>query len=680
MSSATHHLSNGTPFPLGATVTDHGVNFSVVAEEAHQLYLCLFDQDGTERESLPFLNKRQGVWYMEVLGLTEGQHYGLRAKGEFNPAQQQMFNEHKLLIDPYAKLLSDKISWHQDQAAMTKEGQLHSVDSAYCVPKSVVRTVKSDLTRPARVKVEPASRAIYELHVKGFSQNLPIDDDLKGTYLGVISEAGIQHLQSLNITTIQLMPCFSFMTERHLQSLSLTNYWGYNPVSFFAPEPSYAKLDAITEFQHMVDGLKTAGFEVILDVVYNHTAESEINQSSVCFRGLDNARYYRHQDGQYLNYTGCGNCLDTYHWASIRLICDSMRYWVEVMGVDGFRFDLGVDLGRTDHDFSPNAPLLQAILQDPVLSQTCLVMEPWDIGPNGYQVGQFPNGFLECNDQYRDTMRRFWRGDNDLVAAFATRLMGSRDYFHKGHRSALTSVNYITYHDGYTLRDLVSYHQRHNLANMENNRDGHGDNISQNFGVEGDTDDQNIQARRLNQQLCFMATLLLSQGTPHILGGDELSHTQHGNNNAYCQDNEITWQQWQHLSSAERHARESLQSTISTLLALRKTYPILAEIHLEDDALYRHTHLDHIQWLNEQNLPMTEADWTQSERHYLSLVLTTADLSSHIWIVFYRADKAITVPLPTKGHPLETLYQTPGMSLAGKALECAYRGVFVGKY
>jgi len=250
---------------------------------------------------------------MEVLGLTDGQHYGLSAKGEFNPAQQQMFNEHKLLIDPYAKLMSDKISWHQDQAAMTNEGQLHSVDSAYCVPKSVVRTVKPDLTRPARVKVEPASRALYELHVKGFSQSLPIDDDLKGTYLGVISEAGIQHLQSLNITTIQLMPCFSFMTERHLQSLSLTNYWGYNPVSFFVPEPSYAKLDAITELQHMVDGLKTAGFEVILDVVYNHTAESEINQSSVCFRGLDNARYYLHQDGQNLNYTGCGNFLDTYH-------------------------------------------------------------------------------------------------------------------------------------------------------------------------------------------------------------------------------------------------------------------------------------------------------------------------------------------------------------------------------
>ncbi|WP_111638219.1 glycogen debranching protein GlgX [Marinomonas shanghaiensis] len=676
----TYPISNGSSFPLGATVTDNGVNFAVVSEDASQLYLCLFDQEGQEQEPLPFINKHKGIWYMEVLGLKEGQHYGLRADGEFNPQQQRLFNKHKLLIDPYAKDLSDKLVWHEDQSAMTKEGQRHTTDSAYCVPKSIVRRVTASPKRPPRVKVTPSSRALYELHVKGFSKNLPIDEAIRGTYLGVISAVGIEHLKSLNITTIQLMPCFSFMTERHLELLGLNNYWGYNPIHFFAPEPSYAKQDAVVEFQQMVNGLKEAGFEVILDVVYNHTAESELDHSSVCFRGLDNAHYYRHQDGQYLNYTGCGNCIDTYNPNSIRLICDSMRYWVEVMGVDGFRFDLGVDLGRTDHDFSAKAPLLQAILQDPILSETCLVMEPWDIGPNGYQVGQFPRGFLECNDQYRDTIRRFWRGDKGMVPEFATRLLGSRDLFHKGQKNALTSVNYITYHDGYTMKDLVSYHQRHNLANMEENRDGHSNNLSQNFGTEGDTDDINIQQQRLNQQLCFMATLLLSQGTPHILGGDELSHSQQGNNNAYCQDNDMTWQIWQDIDKETRLARDAIQNTLSTLMTLRKTYPILAEIRLEDDPLYQHTTPDKIQWLNEQSEAMTIENWADGSRHFIAFTLIPADLSSRFWIVFYSDDTPLNVAFPAESHSIKPLYQTPGLSIKDGALYCAYRGVFVGQF
>ena len=669
-----HQASKGTHFPLGATVTDNGVNFAVASKDAKQLYLCLFDKKGNEQTKLPFKSKHQDIWYMEVLGITEGQHYGLRASGDFQPAKQHMFNEHKLLIDPYARDLSSKLVWHQDQSAMTEEGQPNTKDSASCVPKSIVRHVSANLNRPARNKITASSRVLYELHVKGFSQNLPIDNELKGTYLGVISTAGINHLQHLNITTIQLMPCFSFMTERHLQKLELSNYWGYNPISFFAPEPSYAKKDAVVEFQIMVDGLRKAGFEVILDVVYNHTAESELDQSSVCFRGLDNAHYYRHQDGQYLNYTGCGNCIDTYQKNSIRLICDSMRYWVDIMGVDGFRFDLGVDLGRTNHEFSPNAPLLQSILQDPVLSETCLIMEPWDIGPNGYQVGHFPTGFLECNDTYRDTIRRFWRGDAGSVPEFATRFMGSRDYFHKGHKSALNSVNYITYHDGYTLHDLVSYHQRHNLANMENNRDGHGDNISQNFGQEGETDNKDIQEKRLNQQLCFMATLLLSQGTPHILGGDELSHSQKGNNNAYCQDNQLTWLSWQ--KSKDRLA---LQDAIVKLTSLRKTYPILAEMHLEDDALYQHMPSDHIQWLNENSELMSNDDWSNPNRHYIALTLATDDLATRFWIIFYNQDIPLEIPFPTKTIQVETLYHTPGFSLFDTFLSCAYRGVFIGK-
>ncbi|MBD5770127.1 glycogen debranching protein GlgX [Marinomonas colpomeniae] len=674
MNPQTYQVSTGFPYPLGATITDKGVNFSVVSEDAHQLYLCLFDNEGNEQTKIPFTVKQKDVWHIEVLSLQEGQHYGLRACGNFNPAKQQMFNEHKLLIDPYAKDLTEKLVWHKDQAAITSKGKIHSIDSANYVPKSIVRQIRTNPNRPDRIKLTPSSRALYELHVKGFSQNLPIDNELKGTYLGVITPAGINHLKSLNITTIQLMPCFSFMTERHLQQLNLDNYWGYNPISFFAPEPSYAKEDAITEFQTMIDGLRRAGFEVILDVVYNHTAESELDQSSVCFRGLDNARYYRHQDGKYLNYTGCGNCIDTYDSASIRLICDSMRYWVEVMGVDGFRFDLGVDLGRTDHNFTPKAPLLQAILQDPILSEICLVMEPWDIGPNGYQVGNFPKGFMECNDKYRDTIRRFWRGDLGVVPEFATRFMGSRDCFHKGYKTALNSVNYITYHDGYTMKDLVSYHQRHNLANMEDNRDGHGDNISQNFGIEGETDNTEIQEKRLNQQLCFIATLLLSQGTPHILGGDELSHSQQGNNNAYCQNNEITWLNWQ-----ETEARSAIQDTISTLMLLRKNYPILAEVHLEDDLLYQHVPSDHIQWLSEQGTPMKNDDWSDMNRHYIALTLATSDLATRFWIIFYNHDTPLDIPFPTDTAQVEVLYHTPGFTLSTKTLYCAYRGVFIGK-
>jgi isoamylase len=307
-------------------------------------------------------------------------------------------------------------------------------------------------------------------------------------------------------------------------------------------------------------------------------------------------------------------------------------------------------------------------------------MEPWDIGPNGYQVGQFPRGFLECNDQYRDTIRRFWRGDKGMVTEFATRLLGSRDLFHKGQKSALTSVNYITYHDGYTMKDLVSYHQRHNLANMEENSDGHSNNLSQNFGTEGDTDDINIQQQRLNQQLCFMATLLLSQGTPHILGGDELSHSQQGNNNAYCQDNDMTWQIWQDIDKETRLARDAIQNTLSTLMALRKTYPILAEIRLEDDPLYQHTTSDKIQWLNEQSEAMTIENWADGNRHFIALTLIPADLSSRFWIVFYSDDTPLNVAFPAESHSIKPLYQTPGLSIKDGALYCAYRGVFVGQF
>ncbi|SBS26599.1 Glycogen debranching enzyme [Marinomonas aquimarina] len=648
----TWQINVGFPLPLGATPTPGGVNFAVFSEHAQQLYLCLFNTEGDELARLPFPEKQRGIWHMEVQGVAPGQHYGLRAEGPFDPGQMQFFNDHKLLIDPYAKQLSERLVFHEEQVTLTPEGLADQRDSATFVPKSVV-AVPHPLQHKRPSKPRGAQRSLYELHVKGFSQQLEIEPELRGTYLGACSDAAIAHLQQLGISTIQLMPCFAFADEIHLQSKGLSNYWGYNPINFFTPEARYAIQDPTAEFQQMVARFHEAGFEVLLDVVYNHTAESEINHGTTCYRGLDNQVYYRHQNGQYLNYTGCGNCVDTYHPTTVRLICDSMRYWVDVMGVDGFRFDLGVDMGRERHQFSPTAPLLQAILQDPILSQTTLVMEPWDIGPDGYQVGHFPRGFLECNDKYRDTIRRFWRGDANTVPEFATRIMGSRDVFHKGHKCALHSVNYITYHDGYTLHDLVAYHRRHNLDNLEHNRDGHTDNISQNFGVEGETNDARILAARLTQQKCFLATLLFSQGTPHILGGDELAHSQKGNNNAYCQDNDITWLSWENSSE-----RDQLSGLIKDALALRQRYPVLAEAFLPDDPLYQHKPCDDVSWFNESGQPMSQEDWQHPERDYLSMQLTSASSGEILWLVFYREDQPIRIKSPNGYSVKSVLFST----------------------
>lgn len=661
--------SVGFPLPLGASITSQGVNFAVFSKNAQQLYLCLFNAEHEEVDRLPFTERTDDIWHIEVMGLKEGQLYGLRADGLFEPQSMHFFNINKLLIDPYTKSLSTGLTFHSDQISLTNAGTPDTQDSAHCVPKSIVRSVQAKPhTRPTAVSGN--HRCVYEMHIKGFSQQLDIEPRLQGTYLGACSEPAIRHLKQLGITTIQLLPCFAFADEIHLMEKELTNYWGYNPINFFTPDSRYAVNDAVDEFQTMIANFHEAGFEVIIDVVYNHTAESELNHGTTCYRGLDNAVYYRHNQNQYLNYTGCGNCVDTYHPAGIRLICDSMRYWVDIMGVDGFRFDLGVDLGREAHDFSPNAPLLHAILQDPILSKTTLIMEPWDIGPNGYQVGQFPNGFMECNDKYRDTVRRFWRGDSDVVPEFATRIMGSRDVFHKGNKSALHSVNYITYHDGYTLRDLVSYHDRHNLANRENNRDGHGDNISQNFGVEGGTENTDILEKRLVQQRCFIATLLLSQGTPHFLGGDELSNSQQGNNNAYCQDNSITWLDWR--PSKEQ---QTLTQDISTLLALRKQYPILAEAFLPDDPLYHHKKSDHIEWFNASGQPMSAEDWSTSDQTYLSLTLTDGKTNTKLWLIFYRADKQQFVTPPSETCIDTLLYSTGGYNLSDQKLTLETRSV-----
>jgi len=667
--------TQGKAAPLGASLTDTGVNFAVFSQHATQLYLCLFDDKGKEQKQIALTQKTLGVWHGEIQGLTLGQAYAYRADGDFNPSEQHFFNVKKLLMDPYAKQLSTKLNWHPDQSAIKSSGQMNKQDSAHCVPKSIVTDNKQVAINRLAIQVKPEARSLYELHVKGFSQQLDINPKLKGKYLGLIEPKSIAHLTSLGVTSLQIMPCFSFASEMRLQDLGLSNFWGYNPINFFTPDFEYAIEDPVAEFKLMVEGLHKAGFEVILDVVYNHTAEGEKQHASVCYKGLDNASYYRTQGSHYLNYTGCGNCIDTYQPVSIQLIMDSMRYWLEVMGVDGFRFDLGVDLGRTQHDFDTKAPLLSAMLQDPVISQACLITEPWDIGPNGYQLGNFPPVFLECNDQYRDNIKRFWRGDKAQIQEFATRLMGSRDIFHKGHKSALQSVNYISYHDGFTLHDLVSYQDRHNLANKEGNRDGHGENISKNFGVEGETPNELINQQRLNQQECLLATLLLSQGTPHILGGDELSNSQMGNNNAYCQDNEISWLNWQTTET-----KTQLETSISQLLALRKRFPMLAECKLEDDDLYHHQVKDKVTWLNEQAKPMRHEDWHQQDRDFISLILKRQNADGQIdtlYLGFYRGQAKLSIPLIETTQAASLLFSTKGVSLTNKQINCAYSSVFV---
>lgn len=665
----------GKAAPLGASLTDNGVNFAVFSQHARQVYLCLFDEAGETEKQIALTQKTRGIWHGEIQGLTIGQAYGYRADGELNPSEQHFFNANKLLIDPYAKQLSAKLNWHPDQSAIKTSGQMNKQDSAHCVPKSIVTDNRQVATHRLATQIDPETRSLYELHVKGFSQQCDINPKLKGKYLGIIEPQSLAHLTSLGVTSLQILPCFSFASEMRLQHLGLSNFWGYNPINFFTPDFEYAIEDPVAEFKLMVEGLHKAGFEVILDVVYNHTAEGEKQHASVCYRGLDNANYYRHQDSHYLNYTGCGNCIDSYQPVSIQLIMDSMRYWIEVMGVDGFRFDLGVDLGRTQHEFDPSAPLLSAMRQDPIISQACLITEPWDIGPNGYQLGQFPPEFLECNDQYRDNIKRFWRGDQAQIQEFATRLMGSRDIFHKGHKSALQSVNYISYHDGFTLHDLVSYQDRHNLANKEGNRDGHGENISQNFGVEGETHNALINQQRLNQQDCLLATLLLSQGTPHILGGDELSNSQRGNNNAYCQDNEISWLDWQ-----STEARTRLESSIRQLLALRKEFPMLAQCTLEDDDLFHHLVKDNVTWLNEQAAPMQHEDWHQQDRDFISLVLERLHANGHLdtlWLGFYRGHTALSIPLIENTQAARLLFSTQGVSLTQKQINCTDSSVFV---
>lgn len=580
MNPANIQVSRGASFPLGASFDGDGVNFAVFSANAEKIELCLFEESGSREVRRLALPERDGdIWHGYVSGLRPGAIYGFRVHGPYAPEAGHRFNPNKLLLDPYAKMIEGSVQWSDalfgfKASSSRKDLSFDSRDSAPFMPKSVVVDAEFDWNDDDFPGVKPAQTVIYEAHVKGqTAERQDLDRALRGTFLGLSSAPMLDHLTGLGITTVELLPVQAFVDDRFLVDQGLRNYWGYQSIGFFSPEPRYLSHSALSDFQRMVQQFHSAGIEVILDVVYNHTAEGDEMGPTLSFRGLDNSSYYRLQAGNqryYENFTGTGNSLNLNHPMVLRMVLDSLRYWVETMHVDGFRFDLASVLGRSEQGFDRAGPFFKAVLQDPVLSRVKLIAEPWDIGPGGYQLGGYPSPFLEWNDQYRDDVRRFWRGDENMTAKLAERLVGSAMQFDHSGRSALSSVNFIAAHDGFTLDDVVSYSRKHNEANGESNADGHNENHTDNMGVEGPTDDPVITHARAQRKRNLMATVLLSQGTPMLLAGDEIGNSQGGNNNAYCQDNPIGWINWQ-------DADTDLLAFVRKLVGLRKVHPVLRQ-------------------------------------------------------------------------------------------------------
>ena len=599
----------GRPSPLGATFDGDGVNFAVFSAHAEAVTLCLFDERGTETDRLPLPDRDGDIWYGRVPGLTPGQHYGLRAEGPFAPRDGHRFNPAKLLVDPYARRLSGHPLWHDALYGGAEAPDPR--DSARFMPKCVVEDTSYDWGHHEAPETPLEQSIIYEAHVKGLTRRFP-GLDHPGQFLGIASDQVLEHLIKLGVTAIELLPVQAFLNDRFLVKKGLVNYWGYQTLGFFAPEPRYLSHGRLWEFQYMVARLHSVGIEVILDVVYNHSCEGDENGPTLAFRGLDNRSYYRLHDDKrfYINDTGTGNTLNVDHPMVLRMVLDSLRYWATTMGVDGFRFDLCSTLGRTANGFEPDAAFFKAIRQDPVLAQKKLIAEPWDIGPGGYQLGGYPPPFAEWNDQYRDGVRRFWRGDVGHVPVLADRITGSAGIFDHGGRNATSSVNLITAHDGFTLMDTVSYRMKHNEANGEDNRDGHGENYSDNFGVEGPSNERVILDARAQRRRNMLATLLLSQGTPMILAGDELGHSQKGNNNAYAQDNDTSWIDWDAADA------EFLEFT-RWIISFRKAHPILRQKRFLHSRPRKVDGVPDLFWWRPDGQEMTRADWTNGHLHVL---------------------------------------------------------------
>jgi isoamylase len=666
-------IKPGHPYPLGASLEgkgDHkGVNFALYSENATRVELCLCDAFGAERR-IEVRNQTAFVWHVFLEGIEAGQLYGYRVYGEYAPERGLRFNPKVLLLDPYAKAVSGVENWASGLFGYRIGGPNQDLEmetkAQNGVPLGVVIDPTFDWEGDTPPRVPAHQSVIYEAHVRGMTMLHPdVPKALRGTYLGIASDPIIGHLQELGITTLELMPVHAHLDDHFLVEKKLTNYWGYSTLSFFAPEVRYGSRTVlggeVSEFKEMVKKLHKAGIEVILDVVYNHTAEGNHMGPTLNFKGIDNPTYYRLTDNPryYFDTTGTGNSLNVRHPQTLQLIMDSLRYWIQEMHVDGFRFDLASALARDLHAVNQLSSFFTIIHQDPMISQVKLIAEPWDVGDGGYQVGNFPVGWAEWNGMFRDTARAFWKGEGGIASELGYRLTGSSDLYQDDGRRPYSSVNFITAHDGYTLRDLVSYSFKHNEANGEGNQDGSNHENSYNFGMEGETKDPKINALRMQQQRNLLATLFLSQGIPMLVMGDELSRTQKGNNNAYCQDNEISWVNW-NLSSDQRKLLEFSKQLIS----LRMRHPSLHRAHFFKGRSIRGSEVSDLIWLRPDGKMMTDADWNNPITKTIGIFLSGNGIDDtdeegngiqddHLLLLLNASELEIECTLPIFDQPLE---------------------------
>jgi isoamylase len=644
-------LSAGAPHPLGATWDGRGTNFALFSANARKVELCLFDDRGRrEIERIVLPERSEDVWHGYLNDAAPGQLYGYRVHGPYEPERGFRFNPHKLLIDPYAKHIAGRLVWndaHFGYRAGSARADLSfdRRDNARGMPKAVVLDTAFTWSEERRPAIPWEDTIIYEAHVKGLTQQREdVPPHWRGTYRGLTAPAVIAHLKRLGVTAVELLPIHALVDDRHLVERQLVNYWGYNTLGFFAPEARYALDNALDAFRSTIARLHEAGIEIILDVVYNHTAEGNHLGPTLSFRGIDNTSYYRLQPDQpryYDDVTGCGNALNLTHPRVLQLVMDSLRYWVEVCHIDGFRFDLASTLGRGPGGFDRGAAFFAAVRQDPVLAGVKLIAEPWDIGPGGYQVGGFPAGWSEWNDHFRRTLRRYWAGEGNLIGELGRRMTGSADLFDHDGRSPRSSINHITVHDGFTLADLVSYAQKHNEANGEENRDGSDENHGTNCGVEGPSvDPQIVDCRRMLRRN-LLASLLLAQGVPLLLAGDEVGNSQGGNNNAYCQDNPVGWVDW----SALGRDGEDMTALVAELTELRRRFPQLRSRQWVED--HRSDGTFGALWLTPQSTQMTEQDWNFPEGRFLSYVLGPQGPGKEaLFVVLNAAVETIEFTLP----------------------------------
>ncbi|WP_462266121.1 glycogen debranching protein GlgX [Mucilaginibacter sp.] len=661
----------GTAYPQGSTWDGQGTNFALYAAHATKVELCLFEneKEQTEVEKIELTECSHQVWHIYLPDVHPGQLYGYRVHGEYDPHNGKRYNPNKLLIDPYAKAIAGTIDWNETLFAYNvnsedKDLTFSESDSAPFIPKSVVINNEYDWEDDRSPNLELHESIIYEAHVKGFTMRNPeIPENIRGTYAGMAHPASVKYLQELGITAIELLPVHHFVTDQHLKDKGLTNYWGYNTIGFLAPDVRYSSSgtcgEQVTEFKDMVKALHKAGIEVILDVVYNHTAEGNELGPTLSFKGIDNEDYYRLTDDNkrfYMDYTGTGNTLNANLPSVLRLIMDSLRYWITEMHVDGFRFDLASALARELRDVNRLSSFFEIIYQDPLISQVKLIAEPWDVGEGGYQVGKFPAGWAEWNGKYRDNIRNYWRGAESELAEFAQRFTGSADLYKDDARSPTASINFITAHDGFTLNDLVSYNHKHNDANGEGNNDGDNDNRSCNYGEEGPTGNPEINALRERQKKNFLATLFLSQGVPMLTAGDEIGRTQQGNNNAYCQDNEISWLDWE-------NADQELLAFTRKVIRLRKEHASFCRRRWFK-GVNTDKPIEDLAWFLPEGAHMNEEHWNNDFAKSMAVFINGEDLHMHdikgeeivddrFYVIFNAHDEPIRYQLPTADYAQE---------------------------